>query len=54
LASIRQAFSWLRHLFSDGAYSGAKLEAALRKIGKWNLEIVKRSDTAKGFQLLPP
>jgi hypothetical protein len=54
LASIRQAFPWLRHLFAGGAYSGAKLEAALRKIGKWNLEIVKRSDTAKGFQLLPP
>jgi transposase len=53
LASIRQAFPWLRHLFADGAYSGAKLEAALKKIGKWNLEIVKRSDTAKGFQLLP-
>ncbi len=53
LASIRQAFPWLRHLFADGAYSGAKLEAALKEIGKWNLEIVKRSDTAKGFQLLP-
>ncbi len=53
LASIRQAFPWLRHLFADGAYSGAKLEAALKKIGKWNLEIVKRSDTTKGFQLLP-
>ena len=25
----------------------------LNKIGKWTLEIIKRSDTAKGFEVLP-
>ena len=53
LASIRSAFPWLRHVFADGGYAGPKLEAALAKLGAWTLEIVKRSDTAKGFVLLP-
>jgi transposase len=53
LASIRQSFPWLRHVFADGGYAGPKLEAALTKIGKWTLEIIKRSDAAKGFELLP-
>ena len=30
-----------------------ELRAALDKIGKWTLEIIKRSDAAKGFKLLP-
>ena len=34
-------------------YAGDKLRQALRRIGKWTLEIVKRSDTAKGFVVLP-
>ena len=42
---------WLRHLFADGGYAGPKLRGALDRIGKWTLEIVKRSDTAKS---LPP
>ena len=25
----------------------------LKKIGKWTLEIIRRSDTAKGFEVLP-
>lgn len=53
LASIRQSFPWLRHVFADGGYAGKKLRGALTKIGKWTLEIVKRSDAAKGFKLLP-
>jgi transposase len=61
LASIRDAFPWLRHLFADGGYAGPKLIAALAKLGTWTLEIVrpkgmrsiKRSDAAKGFVLLP-
>src|SRR6266481_1288068 len=46
-------FPWLRHVFADGAYAGEKLETALAGRGQWTLEIVKRSDQAKGFQLLP-
>ena len=53
LASIRSAIPWLRHIFADGGYAGPKLEAALAKLGQWTLEIVKRSDAAKGFVLLP-
>lgn len=53
LAAIRHSFPWLRHVFADGGYAGDKLCDALKKIGKWTLEIIKRSDTAKGFVLLP-
>jgi transposase len=53
LASIRHRFPWLRHVFADGGYAGDKLRRALDKIGKWTIEIIKRSDTAKGFELLP-
>ena len=53
LKSIRHAFPWLRHLFADGAYAGPKLKGALARIGDWTLEIVKRTDKAKGFEVLP-
>ena len=53
LASIRYRFPWLRHVFADGGYAGDKLRKALAKIGQWTLEIIKRSDKAKGFELLP-
>jgi transposase len=53
LASIRSLFPWLRHVFADGGYAGPKLRAALAELGHWTLEIVKRSDTEKGFKLLP-
>jgi len=53
LASIRYRFPWLRHVFADGGYAGDKLRAALTKIGTWVIEIIKRSDRAKGFEVLP-
>jgi transposase len=53
LTSIRASFPWLRHVFADGGYAGQKLKAALKGRGGWTLEIVKRSDAAKGFVLLP-
>ena len=53
LASIRHPFPWLRHVFADGGYAGAKLQTSLSAIGRWTLEIVKRSDVATGFELLP-
>ena len=52
-AAIHHAFPSLRHVFADGAYAGPKLEAELKRIGRWTLEIVKRSDGAQGFELLP-
>jgi transposase len=53
LRSIRHAYPWVRHLFADGSYAGPKLKGALEKIGRWTLEIVKRSDAALGFEVLP-
>ena len=37
----------------DGGYAGGKLKAALRGHGDWTIEIIKRTDTAKGFEVLP-
>ena len=53
LAAIRTLCPWLRHVFADGAYAGGKLETALIGKWQWTFEIVKRSDAAKGFELLP-
>ena len=53
LASIRYLFPWLRHVFADGGYAGDKLTEALARHGNWQIEIVKRSDHAIGFHLLP-
>jgi transposase len=46
-------YPWLRHVFVDGGYAGDKLKGALEGLGNWTTEIVKRSDAAKGFILLP-
>ena len=43
----------MRHVFADGGYAGQKLKKALASIGCWTIEIIKRSDAAKGFKLLP-
>ncbi len=48
LASIRFLFPWLRHVFADGGYAGDKLAAALAGHGRWQIEMVKRSDRATG------
>lgn len=53
LQSIRSNYPWLRHIFADGGYGGPKLKGALEKIGRWTMEIVKRSNGAKGFEVLP-
>ncbi len=53
LAEIIQRFPWLRYVFADGGYAGDKLKDALRRFGKWTISIIKRSDAAKGFEVLP-
>lgn len=53
LASIRYGFPWLRHVFADGGYAGPKLGQALAKLGQWHLQIIKRSEIATGFEVLP-
>jgi transposase len=39
--------------FADGGYAGDKLKGALEGLGNWTIEIVKPSDAAKDFALLP-
>ena len=53
IEAIHNLFPWLRHLFADGAYAGQKLRDTLAKFGDWTVEIVKRSDHAAGFEVLP-
>ncbi len=53
LKAIRHRFPWLRHVFADGGYAGPKLRAALEGRGDWTIDIIKRSDTATGFEVLP-
>ena len=53
LAAIINCFPRPRHVFADGGYAGPQLRKMLKKIGKWTLEIINRSDTANGFEVLP-
>ena len=53
LKSIRRAQPDLRHVFADGGYARPKLRDALKGEGNWTIEIVKRSDFAKGFEIIP-
>jgi putative transposase len=53
LKAIRYRLPWLRHIFADGGYAGDKLCDALAGNGEWTLEIIKRSNAAKAFVLLP-
>jgi putative transposase len=53
LKSLRRRWPWLRHIFADGGYAGPKLKAAMAGHGAWTIDIIKRSDVAKGFEVLP-
>lgn len=53
LKAARFRFPWLRHVFADGGYAGQKLKDAMQGNGDWTVEIIRRSDTAKGFEILP-
>ena len=47
-------YPFLRKLFADGGYQGPKFEQAVAQaMAETNVEIVKRSDAAKGFIVLP-
>jgi putative transposase len=45
-------FSRLKKIWADGAYAGKLVDWA-KELGEWVLEIVKRSDDAVGFEVLP-
>jgi putative transposase len=53
LRASRYHFPWPRHVFADGGYAGDKLKGAMKGHGDWTIEIIKRSDAAKGFEVLP-
>lgn len=53
IASMRRLYPRLRHLFADGGYAGETLTNALAEHGTWTVEVIKRSDAAKGFEVLP-
>lgn len=47
-------FPFLKVLFADGGYQGPQFQTALAKVlPQIKTEIIKRSDTAKGFEVLP-
>ena len=52
LTKVKGQFPRLQKIWADGGYSGTLIDW-LQVLCGWILEIVKRSDTAKGFELLP-
>jgi putative transposase len=52
LEGIGERFPRLQRIWADGGYAGKLVDWA-KELGQWVLEIVKRSDTAVGFELLP-
>jgi transposase len=53
LKAVGARYPMLRHVFADGGYAGPKLRDALKPIGGWTVQIVKRSDTVGRFEVLP-
>lgn len=49
---IKRHLRCLKVVFADGGYAGQLVTWSKETVG-WTLEIVKRSDQAKGFELLP-
>jgi putative transposase len=52
LEKLGKSFPLLKKIWADGAYAGKLVDWA-KEHGEWILEIVKRSDGVKGFELLP-
>ncbi len=54
MATLFGLFPFLRTLYADAGYQGPKFRAALKRVVRQiKVEIVKRSDYAKGFVVLP-
>ena len=54
MATLFGAFPFLLKLYADGGYQGPEFQAGLKRAMKnVEVEIVKRSDAAKGFAVLP-
>lgn len=54
VATLFGLFPFLRKLYADGGYQGPVFQKAMqRTLRRVDLEVVKRSDLAKGFEVLP-
>jgi transposase len=49
----RRLFPFIERIYADGGYQGPRVRATAARTGTWKVEIVKRSDIAKGFVVLP-
>jgi putative transposase len=49
---LRGLYPRLKRIWADGGYAG-KLIDWTKRVGRWTLEIVKRSDKVAGFAVLP-
>jgi transposase len=52
LKEVRRLFPFLERAIADSGYQGAATAATVKKAARLPLEIVKRSDTARGFVVL--
>lgn len=54
LSTLFDLFPFLKKLFADGGYQGPQFQEALAEaLPRLKVEIVKRSDQATGFHVLP-
>jgi transposase len=54
MATLFGLYPFLRKLYADAGYQGPKFQVALTRVLRHvHLEIVRRSDTAQGFEVLP-
>jgi transposase len=54
IATLFGLHPFLLKLYADGGYQGPDFQAAMKRLlSRVNLEIVKRSDSVKGFVVLP-
>jgi len=53
LDKIRRRFPWLELVWADSGYNAWQVDAAVAKVPRLRMEIVKRGDDVKGFVVLP-
>jgi transposase len=53
LDKIRPRFPWLELIWADGGYNAWQVEAAVARVPRLRMAIIKRSDDRKGFVVLP-
>jgi transposase len=49
----RRLFPFIERIYGDGGYQGPKAAKAAARTGRWRIEVVERSATAVGFEVLP-